>query len=91
MPFFMDAQATFAATNSWDWSEVAKVAVKDGGLQFTFGPAPICLAILVFGIWLLWRLKFSKKAFHHYEVVEAELNIANIGNPEALSRLQGVG
>lgn len=72
------ARATFPPTNSWNWGEIASFAVKDGGLQLTLGPSAIIAILLTIG-WLLWRLAFSKRAFVHYEVVEAELNLANIG------------
>jgi hypothetical protein len=66
-------------TNNWDWSEIARASIKDGGLQLTAGPAAICLGFLCVLAWLIWRSKFSGKTFRHYEIVEAELNIANIG------------
>lgn len=77
--FIADAQATLPSTNAWDWHEFAKITVKDGGLQLTLGPGAIVLAILAVVAWLLWRLIFSDNVLRHYEVVEAELNIANIG------------
>ena len=81
-PFVLVAEATqysSVSTNAWNWTEVARVALENGGLQVTLGPAAICLCVLGIAAWLLWRLKFSDKAFQNYEIVEAELNIANIG------------
>lgn len=81
-PFVLIAEASqnpSVSANTWNWTEVAKVVVENGGLQLTFGPAVICLCIAGVAAWCLWRLKFSDKAFRNYEIVEAELNIANIG------------
>lgn len=78
--FFAQAPGGLSAsTNSWNWSEVAKVVVEGGGLKLTLGPAAIGLSILLLGAWLIWRFIFANRTFRNYEVVEAELNIANIG------------
>ena len=66
-------------TNSWNWSEVARVSVNNGDLQVTLGPTLICIVLTGFILWALWRWKFSGKPFRHYQIVEAELTVANIG------------
>ncbi len=74
-----EMQTAFETTNSWDWREIANVGVKDGSLQLTFGPSVICFVVVAAVALLLWRVIISQRGLRRFEVVEAELNIADIG------------
>jgi hypothetical protein len=67
------------STNGWNWSEIARLVIDDGSVKLTLGPYAIALCIFSMFVWALWRWKFSKLSLRGYDVVEAELSIANIG------------
>lgn len=83
MLIFASTQSV-VGTNAGDvsginWSQLLGLHVEDGALKLTIGP--LCIIALAVGVaaYLFWRFKLRTPGLSHYEVVEATLKVANIG------------
>ena len=69
-------------TNSWLWSELARLEFKEGSLALSLGPLVWLVGLVLLGIGIYLWFKHRRSIPKHYEIVKTTLKIANLGDVE---------